>query len=690
MADAVPPDWVVFPDEEWEELGTEQAGFEEPELTNALTPFSPRPAAFWENHQPDEYAAVLTRAGYLVKKWGRTRDYLWQTASVGKAFTRAALGLAVYRLGLNPDKPVWHTWTGLGAFSHARKSLDNATHAAITWRHLADHTAGFGIENGFEWRWADPANLEPWQAANWTGDPVFDMISFRPPGQYSYSSANFIRLGQALTAFWGLDLKTVLDRELFSKIGIPADRWSWMSLREVYQNIRMYPEMPGYGHYADEPHEINGAVVRGGPGWVLMSAEDLARFALLVATSGVWKGKKLLSAEWLISKGGGNGSALFGDRTTFVAGSRVTVEYATLPDFMWANDGQEYVFPANLIHDTAIPGLGIPSGTSPKTHVLGIDDPGGALVEFRREGTSWQKTNVDAGANLSQLFAMFETGRPRVFGIDRDSLALYQAYWDGRRWRSGLLDPTARLSAIAAVMDPTDGVPQVYGIQADTRSLYQAYRQPTWVFRTLDAAANLSAIDAVMAAGFPQVFGIRAGTGALYQAYWNDGWVTRTLDPNAGLQKLSAVVDPGSGLPQVFGIKAGTGALYQAYYAGSWQFRILDPNANLSAVSAVDHSSPAVRRVFGIRANTKALYQAVDNGGWSFGDIDPAANLSAVSGVFDQIGGQPQVFGIRSSDKALYQASWNGTQWTPSIIDPAANFQSVDATSGMLQSYTWP
>ena len=37
----------------------------------------------------------------------------------------------------------------------------------------------------------------------------------------------------------------------------------------------------------------------GGPGWVVMSSEDLARFGLLVATNGIWNGHRLLGAEYL-------------------------------------------------------------------------------------------------------------------------------------------------------------------------------------------------------------------------------------------------------------------------------------------------------------------------------------------------------------------------------------------------------
>jgi Beta-lactamase len=685
MADI--PDWLVFPEAEWKTLSPAAAGFKEPDLTNEINALTAKPASFYEDHKPDEFAGVLTRGGYIVKKWGRTTDYLWQTASIGKAFTRAALGLAVYRLGLNPDEPVWHTWTGTGQLSHPHKYLDNDTHKNITWRHLADHTAGFGIESGFEWRWNQPT--EPWRKAKWTGNPNWDMYSFRPPGEYAYSSANFIRLGQALTALWGIDLKTLLDRELFSKIGIPAERWSWMSLREVYQNYRMYPRMPGYGHYCDLPHEINGVVVHGGPGWVLMNAEDLARFGLLVATGGIWKGQELLSSEWLISKSGGNMSAVFGDAESFVAGSRVTAD--GMPPYMWAHDAAAYSFPETLIDPNIVPGKGVPKPASPKAYVFGINQSNGALSEIHSEGPLWKNNVIDANANLSRLAVVFDAIGPQAFGIRRDNQALYQAFWDGKVWKTGVLDAAANLSALSVVFDDSADAPQVFGIRADNRALYQAYKGLAWNFRVLDANANLSALDAVFVDGAPQVFGIRADNRALYQAFWNGAaWEMRVLDANANLQSLSVTIDDDSGSPQVFGIRADNRALYQAYYDGIWKFRTLDAAANLSGVSSVFHSTTGVRQVFGVRADTKKLYQAAFNTGWVFSDIDDTANLAAVAGVFEGTSAKTQVFGIRGTNKALYQAFFDDNRWKSAVVDANANLAELDVAFGALKTFELP
>ena len=128
-----------------------------------------------------------------------------------------------------------------------------------------------------------------------------------------YSSGGYWRLAQALTALWKKDLKVVMDERLFSKMEIPADRWDWTPGQKVREDAGWYPSMPGYGLFLDPPYEMDGNVVRGGPGWVVMSAKDLARVGLLVATRGVWKGERLIGGtSFLRGHGGGNASHMTG------------------------------------------------------------------------------------------------------------------------------------------------------------------------------------------------------------------------------------------------------------------------------------------------------------------------------------------------------------------------------------------
>ena len=118
----------------------------------------------------------------------------------------------------------------------------------------------------------------------------------------------------------------MLDERVFSKIGIPADRWDWFAGRAVKDNKYFYPTIPHSYTYLDPPYEIGGNAVRSGPGWVVISASDLARFGHLVAMRGMWKGERTVGHEWLRGHSGGNRSDVSGESTRYTAMGRVTTE----------------------------------------------------------------------------------------------------------------------------------------------------------------------------------------------------------------------------------------------------------------------------------------------------------------------------------------------------------------------------
>ena len=64
--------------------------------------------------------------------------------------------------------------------------------------------------------------------------------------------------------------------------------------------------------------------VRSGPGWVVISASDLARFGLLNALGGQWRGQQLLDPAFLRGHSGGNHSGVSGESTHFTAMGVVT------------------------------------------------------------------------------------------------------------------------------------------------------------------------------------------------------------------------------------------------------------------------------------------------------------------------------------------------------------------------------
>ena len=321
------PGPVVFPQEKWVRITPEQAGLNV-ERFKKLVAESDVHAGGWGGTRPKDghWGAVLTRGGYLVHTWGDP-SYKCQSASLGKCITRALFGLTVEAGLIDPDEPICKKWTGRGQLSHLHKSLDQGLHPKITWRHLLEHQGGFVLESGWHWRNRTVFHAKIPEGVKWTGDPLLDNFAHNMPGTVTrYSSGGYWRLGQALTAVWNRDLKEVLDERLFGPMGIPAERWDWLPGKVVHDTDDFYPDIPNYGEYVGPPYEINGHVVRGGPGWVVMSPEDLARFGLLIATGGVWNGQRLVGQQWLQGHAGLDIHVVAGDPSTMVSIAKVNAK----------------------------------------------------------------------------------------------------------------------------------------------------------------------------------------------------------------------------------------------------------------------------------------------------------------------------------------------------------------------------
>ena len=317
------PDWVVYPGETWQTITPAEAGLD-PERWNAYVAELKRvsegfPAA---GQNPEgKYGVAIARGGYLLEVIG-DGDLMLNSASVGKAFNKIALQLAVDKGFINSaDDLIKDYWTGRGQMSHEFKEMDRGHHAQITFRHLATMRGGFPISNGYQWR---KGRHPDW--AETTRDPMRDNYAHRPPGERHYSSGGMWRLNQALTAVLEKELKDFLDEELFGHMGIQPENWHWYTGRHLHDTEEFYPDWPGYGLFCDPPYEINGCRVQGGGGWVVMTPKDLARVGLLVATRGVWKGKRLISDTELLAGHAGfvkSPCLMNGDSNTFISIGKV-------------------------------------------------------------------------------------------------------------------------------------------------------------------------------------------------------------------------------------------------------------------------------------------------------------------------------------------------------------------------------
>jgi len=319
---AVVPDWVAYPEEDWQTITPAEAGLDVDKWNAWVARQKPSGNDSWGQNPKRDFGVVVTRGGYLLKVFGNAECKV-QCASVGKAFTSFALQLAIDEgLIKSADDPIRDYWTGEGQLDAEHKRMDRGLHQSLTFFHLHAMRGGFPISNG--WYWSKKQDVPDW--AQWTGDPTVDNYTHVEPGKENrYSSGGRWRLSQALTAVWQRELKDVLDERLFRHMGIQADDWQWATGRELHDHRDWYPGMPGYGSFCDPPYETGGCRVQGGGGWVSMSASDLARVGLLVASRGTWKGKRLIGDTPLVrGHAGGNSSLMDGWSDTMFSWGQVT------------------------------------------------------------------------------------------------------------------------------------------------------------------------------------------------------------------------------------------------------------------------------------------------------------------------------------------------------------------------------
>jgi hypothetical protein len=303
------PSWLVYPEEEWETATPQEAGLD-PKAFKEWVESKSYTVGRYGGDNPGGYGGVLTRGGKIVATWGDP-DHTWQTASVGKLFTKLALQLTQDCGRINSIHDlVQDYWVGdgrndQGLLNHPGKYMTNGYHTSLKFSHLVglnypkhmvvegtDHLGGFPVTNGSMWK--DKQGVPDW--ADWhDGDADRANYAHVEPGTTTqYASGGLWRVSQAMTYVWDQDLKEMLDEQIMSKIGIPPDRWGWLSGHHV-RFCPIYPNYPDYGAFCDEPHRVRGHWVRGGGGWVVMCPKDLARVGLLLACGGWWKGEKLVN-----------------------------------------------------------------------------------------------------------------------------------------------------------------------------------------------------------------------------------------------------------------------------------------------------------------------------------------------------------------------------------------------------------
>jgi CubicO group peptidase (beta-lactamase class C family) len=248
---------------------------------NAVGPFKTR----------GEPSGVIIRRGYVVAEWGEP-ERVDMTFSVTKSFLSTVVGLAVDR-GLirsvkdtvagyvGPILSVAEGAKGLGAESPADgrwlKPFESVQNKRITWDDMLRQTSDW---EGTLWGKPDWADRPTGQPATW-----LQRARVTPGTVYEYNDVRVNVLALAALNVWRRPLPEVLREQIMDPIGA-SSTWRWYGYDNswIVLDGRNVQAVGGGGHWG---------------GGMFISARDMARYGLLTLRRGQWKGKRLLSEQWV-------------------------------------------------------------------------------------------------------------------------------------------------------------------------------------------------------------------------------------------------------------------------------------------------------------------------------------------------------------------------------------------------------
>lgn len=216
-------------------------------------------------------AGIIIKNGYIVGQWGDTKR-VDMTFSVAKSYLSTVAGLAVDdRLIKSVDDKVGaYVWDG---------TFDGTHNSKITWRHLLTQSSDW---YGCQFSICDWADRPPREGGidDWRARKLLE-----PGTNYEYNDVRVNLLAYSLLQVYRKPLPMVFKERIMDPIGA-STTWRWYGYDNSFVNIDgiMMQSVSGGGHFG---------------GGLFINTLDHARFGLLFARNGKWKGKQLLSQSWI-------------------------------------------------------------------------------------------------------------------------------------------------------------------------------------------------------------------------------------------------------------------------------------------------------------------------------------------------------------------------------------------------------
>ncbi len=222
-----------------------------------------------EQQEVDVHGVLVVRNGYTVVEayyppYGPNIQH--RTASVGKSFTGALVGIAIhegYIEGVDqkvadffPDHSDWQ---------------NDPLKQAMTIEHLLTMTSGLDWpESAASYSSSQNVMSQMMRSRDWVQFVLDRPMSAAPGATYNYSSGVSHLLSAIIQEAAGMRTLSFAHQYLFEPLG--ASRVSWMT-------------------------DSRGTVF--GAGGLRITLRDMARFGQLYLQGGVWGGKQIVPAEWV-------------------------------------------------------------------------------------------------------------------------------------------------------------------------------------------------------------------------------------------------------------------------------------------------------------------------------------------------------------------------------------------------------
>lgn len=252
------------------------------QLNFGKEPFSESIGPYADRGKP---TGLIIHHGYIIAEWGEP-SRVDMTHSVTKSFLSTVTGVAVDKGKIRSardkvsayvkDVVLYHS-NSIGAMKKILRPFASDHNKILTWDVMLRQTSDWEGELWGKPEWADRPDKD---STKW-----LRITRNKPGAVFEYNDVRVNALALAATIVWNKGLPDVLKENIMDPIGA-SDTWKWYGYTNSWIMLKDKPvqSVSGGGHWG---------------GGMFINAYDMARFGLLTLHKGKWKGKQLISQQWL-------------------------------------------------------------------------------------------------------------------------------------------------------------------------------------------------------------------------------------------------------------------------------------------------------------------------------------------------------------------------------------------------------